>query len=103
MHPGPPIAPVVAAALTDAGLLLVLVASAVAIVVFVLFVLHEVLSRPAELPRELAPARELPPVGGREPADPGPAREAPPHADRKLADPGPAQERRPNPGADRAP
>ena len=86
MHPGPHLAPVIAAALTDAGLLLVVVASAVAIVVFVVFVLLEVLSRPAELPRELPPAEELPPL-----------------ADGELPDPAPVRERRPDPGPDRAP
>lgn len=52
-----------AAALTDAGLLLVVVVGAVAIVVFVLFVVREAFSRPVETPRELPPPHDLPPLG----------------------------------------
>ena len=89
MPPGLQIAPVLAAALTDAGLLLVVVAGGVAIVVFVVFVVREALSRPVELPRELPPAHELPPL---------------PDRDRDLADRATASaERRSNPGADGAP
>jgi hypothetical protein len=87
MHSGLQIAFVIAAALTDSGLLLVVVASAVAIVVFVLFALREALSRPVELPRELPPAHELPPLG-----------------DPDLGAPaGAGAARRPNPGTDRTP
>ena len=81
------IAPPLAAALTDAGLLLVVVAGGVAVVVFLLFVLREALSRPVELPRELPPAHELPPLPEHEVANPAAA----------------GAERRPAPEADQAP
>lgn len=54
--------PPLAAALTDAGLLLVVIIGGVAIVVFLLFVLREALSHPVETPRELPPPHDLPPI-----------------------------------------
>jgi hypothetical protein len=87
MHSGLQTAPVIAAALTDAGLLLVVIAAAVAFLVFVLFALREALSRPVERPRELPPAHDLPPL-----------------ADPDLTDPAAASaKRRPDPGTDRTP
>jgi hypothetical protein len=81
MHSAPQIAPPLAAALTDAGLLLIVVAGGVAIIVFVLFVLREAVSRPVELPRELPPAHELPPLADPERPDPATAgAERPPNS-----------------------
>jgi hypothetical protein len=52
-----------AAALTDSGLLLIVVVGGLAIVAFLVFVVREALSRPVEVPRELPPPHDLPPLG----------------------------------------
>jgi hypothetical protein len=56
------LAPPSAAALTDAGLLLIVVAGGVAIIAFLIFVLREALDRPVEVPRELPPPHDLSPL-----------------------------------------
>jgi hypothetical protein len=86
----PPGAPPLAAALTDAGLLLIAVVGAVAIVAFLLFVVREALNRPVEIPRELPPPHDLPaieddPMAAAEPGATSPKTEAGERSDRPPA------------------
>jgi hypothetical protein len=70
MDAGPPLALLFAAALTDAGLLLIVIAGGAAIVAFLLFVLREALSHPVDGPRELPPPHDLPPMRAGDGSDP---------------------------------